>query len=633
MVESIRLKIFNQMRKLKQLIKQFVIVVAIIAIMPACEDILNVKPSDVLTEDKFYRDKFDADAAIRGVYGKLMDIAPQYVILNELRADLMDVTSNADHHLREIAEHNISTDDNKWVDPTPFFSLINDCNDIIHNFGKMKDELKLSEEAYNSRVSDVIVVRSWLFYQLVLHYGNVPYYTQPIETFEDLSHFKSDTVKVLGIQDMISQLFMDVINVPYSGIYTDETLYGSIDEFHTRTMFIDKQFFLADLALWTENYEFAAALYKDIMERHHGGYGQYTEYDQYKLPYRDNSKPENPGSSKYTSGYLRYFDSDLNSIVNFWPLMFKDYGDANYYSEWIWVMNYHKYYEPSPFYEYFSFNQGKYLFKPSERIIKDWDQQVQANGFLGDFRGNMEDIFGNTGSYYLEGNSPVILKYINEFDELEPAERPGRWPLLRSAGLHLKYAEAANRAGQTYLATSILNNGVRAGYPGSSMHASNDFTYRNISYKTDHLGNIEYEYIYDENEVLVDSTMTLLNFPFNFDARQTGDGDIPSIYRGEYHKGIGVRGRVGLQAISIPADVGDYVSYLEDAIIDEAARELAFEGHRWADLIRISLRRGNPKFLADKVASKFEAAGEVGKAEEVRNKLMNMENWFLPLEK
>lgn len=599
--------------------------------LSSCSDMLDVKPADVLTEDQFYRDKFDADAAILGLYGKLFELAPQYVILNELRGDLMDVTSNADHFLREISNHDVVSKDNQWVDPTPFFSLINDCNNVIANFDKMLDELKLDEEAYKPRVSDIITLRSWLFFQLVIHYGEVPYINKPIESFKDLASLEnSDTAGKLGVEEMVVQLITDMLDVPSIGIYTDESLYRVIDGFHTRTMFIDKMFFLADLFLWAGDYQSSALFYKSIMERHHGGYGGYIEYDQYKLPYRDNSRADNPGSSKYTSGYLRYFDSDLNSVVNFWPLMFEEYGGTNYYGEWIWVINYHKYYEPSPFYDIFSLSQGDYLLKPSDKIMNDWQNQVQANGFLGDFRGSMVDIFGNTGSYNMVGNKPVITKFISEFDEVNPMERPGKWPLLRAGGLHIRYAEAANRAGQTYLASAILNNGIRASYPGSSMFASNDYTFRNISYATDVYGNIKYNYVYDENDVKIDSTMTLLGNPFNFDARQTSDADIPSIYRGEWYRGVGLRGRVSLAPIEIPTGE-DPVVYLEDQIIAESARELAFEGQRWSDLLRIAIRRGDASFLADRVAKKFEEAGDAGKAAEVRNKLMNRENWFLPL--
>lgn len=627
------MKILRDMKNIKSLATGLAFTLLAAGGFTACSDLLNVEPQDVLTEDQFYRDKFDADAALRGLYGKLFDLGPQLIVLNELRADLLDVTSNADHHLRELSNHGSVSADNPWVDPKPFYSLINNCNNVIENFDRMKLQGVLDEEAYNARISDVIVLRSWLYYQLVLHYGEVPYITEPVETFEDLEDISGGQVPVLGVEDMMARLYTDIREkVPSMGIHTDESLYRVIDGFHTRTMYIDRAFFWADLLLWQGDYTAAASVYKYILERHHGGYSGYNEYDQYKLPFRDNSRADNPGSSKYTSGYLRYFDSDLNSVVNFWPLMFSGYGDANYYGEWIWVLNYHRHYKPSPFYDLFSLQQGEYKLKPSESIIKNWNEQVQANGFLGDFRGNIEDIFENTGSYRLEGSSPVITKFIGEYDELNPLERPGRMPFLRAAGVHLRYAEAANRAGQTYLASAILNNGVRASYPGSSMYASNDYTFRNISYATDAFGNIEYEYIdEDQDGIVEDSTMILLPAPFNFDARQTSDGDIPSIYRGEWHRGVGVRGRVSLAPVTIP-DGEDPMLYLEEQILAESGRELAFEGQRWADLVRIAIRRGDPAFLADRVAQKFEAAGDAGKAVEVRNLLMNRENWFLPLD-
>lgn len=599
----------------------------------ACSDLLNVKPTDVLAEDQFYRDKYDADAAIRGLYGKFIDLAPQYVVLNELRADLMDVTFNSDHHLREIADHNILTDDNAWVDPSPFFALINDCNNVIKNFTKMLEEFKLSEELYNSRISDVITLRSWIYLQLVIHYGEIPYLTEPIESFKDLESLDLDAMPKYGIEEMVSQLIEEMVNIPTLNRYTDESLYRQVDGFHTRTMFIPKDYFLAELFLWDGQYDFAASLYRNILEGTHGGYSGYTHYDQYKMPYRDNTRADNPGSSKYTSGYLRYFDNDLNSVVNFWPLMYEEYGTQNYYTEWIWIMNYHKDYKPSPFYKYFSIEHGDYLLKPSEKIMKDWNAQIQANGFTGDFRGSIEDIFGNTGSYIKHGGNPVIIKYIGHHNEINSTEMPGVWPLVRAGGLNLRYAEAANRAGQTYVASAIMNSGIGAAFQGSDLHPERDFTYRRISYKTDAFGEIEYDYTYDENGNVVDTVLIPLTSQYYFDARSTSDNDIPPIHRGEWHRNTGVRGRVSLSNIIIPTGEANPMLYLEDRIIEETARETAFEGQRWGDLVRISIRRGDNTFLANQVAKKFEEAGESVKAQEIRDRLSVRENWFLKLKK
>ncbi len=157
------------------------------SLISGCNDLLDVEPKDVLTEDEFYRDKFDADAAIRGLYGKLIMLAPQYVVLNELRADLMDVTVNADHYLREISDHGTISEGNPWADPAPFFSLINNCNNIIKNFRIMLEKRKMSREAFEPRYSDVVALRSWIYLQMVIHYGNVPYITEPFESNKDLS--------------------------------------------------------------------------------------------------------------------------------------------------------------------------------------------------------------------------------------------------------------------------------------------------------------------------------------------------------------------------------------------------------------------------------------------------------------
>ena len=67
----------------------------------------------------------------------------------------------------------------------------------------------------------------------------------------------------------------------------------------------------------------------------------------------------------------------------------------------------------------------------------------------------------------------------------------------------------------------------------------------------------------------------------------------------------------------------------ENNIIAEAALELAYEGNRWEDLVRIARRRNDPSFLADKIYDKLSKEGNANAAD-VRTKLMNPNNWYLP---
>jgi starch-binding outer membrane protein, SusD/RagB family len=90
--------------------------------------------------------------------------------------------------------------------------------------------------------------------------------------------------------------------------------------------------------------------------------------------------------------------------------------------------------------------------------------------------------------------------------------------------------------------------------------------------------------------------------------------------------GAGIRSRVNLTGVSVanPKDLDG----AENLILDERAMELAFEGNRWFDLIRFARHKNNPEFLATKVAAKFT---DPEKRAEIKARLMNPDNWFLPL--
>jgi len=93
----------------------------------------------------------------------------------------------------------------------------------------------------------------------------------------------------------------------------------------------------------------------------------------------------------------------------------------------------------------------------------------------------------------------------------------------------------------------------------------------------------------------------------------------------KWSKNIGVRGRVYLA----PKTATDMLE-IEDLIIQERAKELAFEGKRWFDLVRIAERRGDPAYLANKVAAKFD---DPDVAASIKSKLMDPSSWYLPIPK
>ena len=599
----------------------------------SCTDMLNPDAKDVLSPDEVYTSVDDADAVIRGIYGKFMDVATQYVVLNELRADLMDVTSNADLSLIELAQHRDISADNDWAKPTKFFALINTCNNAAENFRAMYDDAKIDREQFNLRYSEAIAIRTWTYLQLSLHFadkekGGVPYITESIEEVDDISADKLDAYPYLSLEVMIDTLVSTMEKLPFLDRITDENFITSISSYNSRYMYIDKEFLLGELYLWDGKYHQAAMLYKDILDR-----GTFEDsgnpFDRYKIPY-DASATLSNSTARYNSGYVRYYGNDRLSVLNKWPLMFMDVETTNYYNEWIWVMYYDKLNEQNPFIDLFAKDGGNYLLKPSAVAINNWDSQVQRNEFQGDFRGNYAkpsgfiwinsngeeytnadytSRFGLPGSYALDNDEPVIMKYIYNYSDYnqyyDPTDKSGRWFLWRAGGLHLHYCEAANRDGEHKIAYALMNNGIQSNFPGPD------------SIDGQPLASNDYRFAYQ----------TFKDFPYDFDARHTGSNDNPPGVYAPWFRNVGIRNRVSLQNRAIESS--DSLMEIETQILEESALELAFEGERWGDLVRLSIRNGDNSILADKVAEKLNKAGLDGEA--VRQKLMDRENWFLPL--
>lgn len=133
------------------------------------------------------------------------------------------------------------------------------------------------------------------------------------------------------------------------------------------------------------------------------------------------------------------------------------------------------------------------------------------------------------------------------------------------------------------------------------------------------------------------TALVLLNAGFN------SEKPVPPAYN-KWNNNVGIRGRITLKPKLVPDSIfvapenikkvaltsEEKVLYVEDLIMNERALELAFEGKRWFDLVRIATRRDDNAYLANKVAAKFTDPAE---KEAVRSKLMDRLNWYLPFKK
>lgn len=574
----------------------YAIAFAVAATLTSCKKIFDVDSQNVLNREQTYRNVYDADAAVLGIYGKFMQLAKQYIILNELRADLMSPTANADIYLQQLSNHTV-TPDNPYIDPTPFYEVILNCNVTMKNFDIMLADKKLKVDEYNQRYSDVASIRCWVYLQLGIHFGNIPYVTEPLTKVSDLQN--ESLFPKISFQQLVGELIKTMEALPTKEYYPPSaTLFTTIDGYTTNKFFINKYILLGELHLWNgaydaSSYRKAATAYKVVMAT--------TDNRVYHIAY-----PIDVASGNNINvQYIRFRETDSTALYESntegWRSMFSRGQiayDNPYNWEWIWVLPYNRNFQPqNPFVDLFSNRGGSYLVKPSQLAIKDWNNQVQLNNFPYDARGRF--------TYKMLDGQPVIMKFL--FYSLNPTSflpvlntngKSGEWFLYRAASMWQHFGEAANRDGRYKLAYAIANLGINITYDPTPGVTGRDVT------------NIQ---------------QTFDIPPYDFDAR---NGDNPQ-YRALYRDVAGLRGRANLKAVPV-TNASDSLIQLENLLTSEGGRELAYEGQRWSDLLRIAIRRNDPSFLAKKIGDKLRSEGLSGAAAAAEAKLSTINGMYLP---
>ncbi|MFI5129393.1 MAG: RagB/SusD family nutrient uptake outer membrane protein [Chitinophagales bacterium] len=580
----------------------------------SCKKVFDIKPESQVDQSQAYRNVYDADAAVIGIYGKVMSVAKQYMLWNELRGDLMDITFNSDRFLRQLSELNVTTD-NPYINPQPFYEVILNCNDALKNFTLMVQQNKLKADEYAQRYSDVGAIRSWLYLQLGVHFGNIPYVTDPLAQVSDLHD--ASKFPMLPLSLLIDSLVSFTETLPFLENYPAGTnLQTTVDGYPTSKFFINKNILLGDLYLWQGQYQKAAVRFRKVLDINGPVGNDALWYNQYKI----SNNASNPASSSINYARAQDFSSLNYGPVSWRNLFERPATDVDFNWEWIWVLPFDKNFPPTnPFIDLFSINGGSYLVKPSQQAIDNWNSQTQvftitgssftAPAVLGDnFPFDSRGVF----TYRYINGQPVIMKFLYNYLNASTANadampvnilvKNGKWFLARAATLHLHFAEAANRAGYPKLAYALVNRGIGYQYDSLPGRSTNGAGGPNVT----------------------NWQKTSLSPPYDFDAR---NGDSPP-FRSSWYRNFGIRGRANLKIVTLPAT--DSVTNVENMILNESALELAYEGQRWPDLLRIAIRRNDPAFIADKIYNKLIKSGiSAGAAAQARAKLM-AKDWFLP---
>jgi len=571
----------------------------------SCKKIFDVKPVDAVDATNAYQNIYDANAAVIGIYGQFMSLADRYVVLNELRADLMSPTANADVYLNQLNTHTETTD-NPWTDPKPWYKVILACNDAMYHFNDMLATGKLKPIDYQARYSDIGALRCWLYLQVATQYGTIPYVTDPLSNLTDLN----DATKFPRITlDQLIPKLAAFMNDParYLDFYptsdpitgsTSTSLNLSVDATATNIVFINKYAVKADINLWAGNYNLASSTYRILTDygTAASGFNNASEnyYEQYKV-----TSYQNNGSSQSGGLGIAYGSSETSltdNQTNGWRQIFSNPTVVTDLSmELLWRIPFNTTFGPTdPFIDLFANVGGSYKLTASQVMLDNWNTQVQTNGYPYDARGkiavrtiNGQVVIAKPLYYYLNNTT---------FQPVSTIQKPGYWLLYRTAAMQNHFAEAAVNDNQVKFAYALITQGVKLVYAPNP-------------------------YPSDPTNV----SQTFLPPPYDVDARLGG----PQNWHGTWYREGGTRSRALLTPLPASIYLNNDKITMENEILQEDARELSFEGYRWGDLVRVARRRGDASVLAQKVYQKLLREGNPA-APAVLAKLSDPNGWYMP---
>lgn len=529
------------MKKISSIIKIFSFV-GLVILMTSCEDLLNVDNNRVtLSDDNLLNSTNDTVYSIVGILTKLQKLGDKYVLMGEMRADLMNVTSYTKSDLRDLYNFSVDSATSSFCDVKDYYAVINNCNYFIQ-----KADTTITEKGEKPFVKELAIaktIRAWTYLQMALNYGKATYFKKPLVTINDTK----ESFPVINLQKMVDTLIADL--TPFANVVYP--LYGVINEVESKRLFINTRFLLGDLYLWKASlnggneydYEQAAIYYASLIKS-----------GQYLIQPADGIKWNDINFTSYNDSWshLLYTTIGGNELITTIKLSASSINGVS------GSLN-----DLSANYELTTTKQFEDLFeKQMYSFPNKAKNPVVPAYFVGDLRIN-GTVTSTTAGYnvngrVLETGSSIIQKYAHY-----------NVNIFRTSLLYLRYAEAVNRLGRPALAFAVLKYGLNPTL----------FTDIKRVPKRDLIPAKPFIDMFNNNTYTTN---------VGVHDRGCGSSDMNKLY---------------VIPLTVTTKT-DSILYVEDAISDELAMETGLEGNRFHDLMRISNHRNSPAYLAQKVASK-----------------------------
>ncbi len=599
------------------------------ACLTSCKDFLNPEQELNITEEQLYNDYYEYRAVCMGLYGLQQQLVEQLVVLGELRGDLLQVTPNADADLVEVYNFNISKT-NRYASPLNFYRLISASNNFIRILKTEHPEVmdpKAAVSNYDKMYGEALCMRAWAYFNAVRIYGKIPYFPESLTSVDEITGYVNsqgtyiDSIDIRFSADGYGNDTTYNTATPLDKQYLDQRL---VIDLFTRQLekevkavgvnhYIDNNDNTWEVTIWNE---FARSALLGQMYLTEGNYVKAAEhFGDGIIYYFPSTNPRYQLDNSFSGSNWRNIFSQIDLDEHIFTIWF---NKANFQQN-----NFQSLFEPV--------TPHKYMLKPTRAAVMKWEciwdnysiienvnfpnlTRLNNMGRPGDFnRGhgvsyayvNNQQVLSDgaiqnmlylralgddrTARLLVEGADTVVWKYSfgkNVYDQ------DANFFVYRAAGIHLYMAEI-------FTWWAFEQGGLVRTFTTNAVNIVNDGSNYTININRPQLG--------VRGRVGFGGTsdgIKLVNYIYNHDPftnKILGYTDLTGNLTGKQR-------------------------YLEEQILEERARELAFEGERFYDLMRVAKRRNDPAFLAGMVSAKFPE----GRRQEIFDFLSNEENWYIP---
>jgi hypothetical protein len=600
-------------------------------IFGSCADFFDQESEHVVFAENNHLDNAtDSIYSVIGILNKLQAIGDRTVLLGEVRADLVDITKDANSDLRDMALFNIG-DENRYNKPTDYYAVINNCNYFIANADTAMKNNR-NEYIFMKEYTAVKAIRAWTYLQLALNYGSVPFVTEPI-----LSKLEAEKDYPRYDLQAICQYFIDDL-MPLTDRWANEYPgYGNIRSLRdgaSRLLFFPVNIVLGDLNLWLASVTGSQSTYREAAIRYYKYISQ-RNGDNSAYPIGLSLYMWMPGSTtwnslrSYSSGSWR--DETYGENTELITVIAGDSirAEGNY-SE---LRNY-----------FYSREENDYRVSiiPSTGMFQL--SESQQNCCLGTTGTTWfyapedltEHMSGDLRLYECYTDGVRTDRLTSERIDVSYVEKQSfqNVHVYRRALVYLRLAEALNGAGFPRAAFSMLSTGLN-----NEIYRSDVYPYcsQSDSLWISQLDFPESRYgIVTAQEVATGRTTNGHN-TVGLHTRGSGWTPLNEFYKlPEAPKPeTEIEGEEPSEEdVIIQKDTPELTkkqqAFVDSLLLNENGLEMAFEGTRFYDIMRFAFRQSNPgQFLAEKVYARRGKENSTAMKGEIQKDLTDQRNWYL----